>query len=159
MSDRHAAEKLFNELLADYRSEILPDIVSGWAEASETEKEQLTRMNNFFCGLHFLVELADCAEATLKVWEMMHDLPKSAKSSQLIRTACKAFIPGGHSKLVALFTFTLTFEVKALTKFLWLIFCFNCVYNDLILLIKWFKSRVNTTFLRRYMMVETARVW
>ena len=39
MSDRHAAEKLFNELLADYRSEILPDIVSGWAEASETEKE------------------------------------------------------------------------------------------------------------------------
>ena len=55
MSDRHAAEKLFNELLADYRSEILPDSVSGWKDTNETEREQLTRMNNFFCGLHFLV--------------------------------------------------------------------------------------------------------
>ena len=62
MSDHHAAKKLFNELLADYRSEISPNIVSGYTEASETEKEQLTYMNNFFCGLHFLVGLADCTE-------------------------------------------------------------------------------------------------
>ena len=26
-------------------------------------------MNNFFCGLHYVVGLADCAEETLKVWE------------------------------------------------------------------------------------------
>ena len=94
MSDRHAAEKHFNKLLTDYRSEILPDIVSGWVEATETEREQLTRMNNFFCGLHFLVGLVDCAEATLKLWEATYDLPASGKSSgtqRLIHTACKAF--------------------------------------------------------------------
>ena len=27
------------------------------------------RMNNFFCGLHFLVTLADAAEATIRLWE------------------------------------------------------------------------------------------
>ncbi len=53
MSDRHSAEKLFSQLLEDYRAGILPDIVLGWEEMSIDEKEQLVRMNNFFCGLHF----------------------------------------------------------------------------------------------------------
>ena len=34
---------------------------------TEVEKEQLTRMNLFFCGLHFLVGLADTAEETVKL--------------------------------------------------------------------------------------------
>ena len=58
MSDRHAAEKLFNELLADYIAEVLPHVATGWSEARNTEKEILTRMNNFFCGLHFIVGTA-----------------------------------------------------------------------------------------------------
>lgn len=33
MSDRHAAEKLFNDLLSEYRAEILPHVVTGWSEA------------------------------------------------------------------------------------------------------------------------------
>ena len=93
MSDRHAAEKLFNEVLADYRADILPEVMANWSEVSESEREQLTRMNNFFCGLHF-VGLADCAEATLKLWEETHSLSASGKSSgtqRLIRTACKSF--------------------------------------------------------------------
>ena len=50
MSDRHAAEKAFNKLLTEFRDEILPDILSGWAEATETEteREQLIRMSNFY---------------------------------------------------------------------------------------------------------------
>ena len=55
MSDRHAAEKLFNELLADYRAEILPEVLAGWTETSEREKGHITRMNNFFCGLDLLI--------------------------------------------------------------------------------------------------------
>lgn len=55
MSDHHAAEKLFNELSADYMSEILPDIVSGWKDITDPQREQLTRMNNFFCGLRLLI--------------------------------------------------------------------------------------------------------
>ena len=94
MSDRHATEKLFNDLLAEYRAKVLPMVMSSWAETSETEKEQLTRMNNFFCGLHFVVGLAERAEATLKLWEETHELLASNKSSgtqRLVRTACKSF--------------------------------------------------------------------
>ena len=73
----------------------------GWNEASEMEKEQLTRMNNFFCGLHFLVGLADCAEATLKLWEETYELHVSGKSSgtqRLVRTACKSFHARGSQQ-------------------------------------------------------------
>ena len=101
MSDRHAAEKLFNELLADYRAEILPEVMANWSEVSESEREQFTRMNNFFCGLHFLVGLADCAEATLKLWEETLELPATCKSSgtqRLIRTACKSFHARGSQQ-------------------------------------------------------------
>ena len=47
--DRHAVE----QMLSDYRGSILVG----------------TKWNNFFCGLHYLVGLADSAEATLKIWE------------------------------------------------------------------------------------------
>ena len=92
--DRHGAEKLFNHLLAEYRADILPQVMSNWSELSNPERDQFTRMNNFFCGLHFLVDLADSAEATLSLWEMTHELPGCRNSSgtqRLIRTACKAF--------------------------------------------------------------------
>ena len=36
---------------------------------SSHEKTVLTRINNFYCGLHLLVGLADAAEAVLKAWE------------------------------------------------------------------------------------------
>lgn len=61
MSDRHAAENLFNGLLAEYRADILPEVMANWSQVNESEREQLTRINNFSCGLHFLVGLADCA--------------------------------------------------------------------------------------------------
>ena len=55
----------------------------------------MTRMNNFFCGLHFLVALADAAEATLKLWESVdlddHKTNVTSGTQRLIRTACKAF--------------------------------------------------------------------
>ena len=66
MSDRHAAEKLFSRLLADYREDILPDVVFGWDNMSRSQKSQYIRMNNFFCGLHFLVGLADSAKQLSK---------------------------------------------------------------------------------------------
>lgn len=56
MSDDHAAEKLFNELIADYRAEILPEVMSNWSELYESEREQYTRMNNFFMAYTFLLD-------------------------------------------------------------------------------------------------------
>ena len=119
MSDRHAAEKLFNELLADYRAEILPVVVSDWDEATETEKEQLTQMNNFFWGLHFLVGLADCAEATVKLWEATYELPASEQSSgtqRLIRTACKAFHARGSQQAGCSVQFRAYLQTKSVDK-------------------------------------------
>lgn len=97
MSDRHAAEKLFNRMLEDFRGEILPMIVEKWEDMTLDEREQLERMNNFFCGLHFLVGLADSAEETLKLWEAQHQEGSSGMTSstsgtqRLVRTACKLF--------------------------------------------------------------------
>lgn len=93
MSDRHAAEKAFNELLHDFRADILPIIAENWSNMTDEEKEQLTRMNNFFCGLHFLVGLADSAEEALKQWEAqcLGELVTSSGTQRLVRTACKAF--------------------------------------------------------------------
>ena len=97
MSDRHAAEKLFNEILHDYREEILPSVFDNWEELTTAEKQQLTRMNNFFCGLHFLVGLAESADKTLTLWEsslLSDDIsspPSSSSTQKLIRAACKSF--------------------------------------------------------------------
>lgn len=70
-------------------------MTENWDKMSDEEKETFTRMNNFFCGLHFVVGLADSAEEVLKVWEatQYHDehISTSTSSTQtLIRTACKA---------------------------------------------------------------------
>lgn len=46
MSDRHAAEKRFADLLQDYRSEILPSIADNWNDMTELEQEHLSTMNN-----------------------------------------------------------------------------------------------------------------
>lgn len=96
MSDRHAAEKLFNELLKDFRADILPTIIEKWDELAVEEKEQLTRMNNFFCGLHYLVGLAECSDKTVSLWEASLSENESSHTSssgtqRLIRTACKTF--------------------------------------------------------------------
>jgi len=95
MSDRHSAEKLFSQLLQEYRSTILPDIVFGWDKMSPHEKIPLIRINNFYCGLHLLVGLADSAEAVLKAWEAnvceIGDQGRSSGTQRLVRTACKAF--------------------------------------------------------------------
>ena len=48
MSDRASVEKSFNELLASYRSEILPLVVHNWSELLEDEQLSMARMYNFF---------------------------------------------------------------------------------------------------------------
>ena len=95
MSDRHSAEKLFSQLLQEYRKDVLPEVVTGWDKMSQDEKNVLTRMNNFYCGLHFIVGLADAAESVLKAWEStvceVGDQGRTSGTQRLIRTACKAF--------------------------------------------------------------------
>ena len=65
------AEKLFNVMLHDFRVDVLPCVAENWNEMTDQEREQLTPMNNFFCGLHFLVGLANAAEETVKLWDAL----------------------------------------------------------------------------------------
>ena len=121
MSDRHAAEKLFTDALAEYRADIFPEIVCGWESLSSEERDELTRMNNFFCGLHFLIGLANAAEETLKVWEStvedQNTEQKSSGTQRLIHTACKAFNIMAQNKQGVPLIFVLISSVKKLNSF------------------------------------------
>lgn len=66
MSDRASTEKHFNNLLEQFRSEILPQVIDNWENLSEEERQLCSKMNNFYCGLHLLVGMADTCESTLK---------------------------------------------------------------------------------------------
>ena len=69
MSGRCNTQKKFSKLFIDYRSRVLPKIKSNWNGLSEGEKAKQLNIHQYFCGLHFLVALADTSEAFLKVWE------------------------------------------------------------------------------------------
>ena len=60
MSDRHVIGKKFNNLLKDYRNEVLPSVVAEWDALSEDEQVTLSSLNNFFCGMHLVVGMTDC---------------------------------------------------------------------------------------------------
>ena len=66
MSDRASTQIKFNELLEDYRANILKEHLSEqWDMMSDAEKSSVTKLNNFFCGLHVLVHAADTATSCL----------------------------------------------------------------------------------------------
>ncbi|XP_065187394.1 uncharacterized protein LOC135818005 [Sycon ciliatum] len=72
MSDRCVVQKSYNVLLEEYRKDILPDVVDGWEELSEDEQATMGRVNNIYCGMHYIVGLADSCTAALKLWEVAH---------------------------------------------------------------------------------------
>ena len=72
MSDRHIVQKNFNGLLKIYRRDILPLVVTNWSRLLSEEQGELARLNNFLCGMHILVGIADIASSTLLQWEASH---------------------------------------------------------------------------------------
>ena len=69
MSDHCATQKKFNRLFTEFCSSIRSDVISNWNSLSVLEQQKLKTVNDFYCGLHFLVALGDQAEASLKMWE------------------------------------------------------------------------------------------
>ena len=120
MSDRCNTQKKFNKLFIDYRSTVLPKIQSNWNELSEDEKAKHLNVHQYFCGLHFLVALADTSEACLKLWEgtVFQDLKEVGAVShgsysngesgplRLIRTICKLVQERGCEKSGRMVTFS-----------------------------------------------------
>ena len=120
MSDRCNTQKKFNKLFIDYRSTVLPKIKSNWNELSEDEKAKHLNVHQYFCGLHFLVALADTSEACLKLWEgtvfqdpkevgaLSHGSYSNGESGplRLIRTICKLVQERGCEKSGRMVTFS-----------------------------------------------------
>jgi len=114
MSDRAATEKRFHELLQSYRESILPSIYSNWDELSAEEQQSLTKLNNFYCGLHLLVNFAEVSDKVISDYEKsILDVPIGAGAKtetarfvskeesgaiRLIRTASKCFARGADEK-------------------------------------------------------------
>ena len=56
-------------MLESYRDTILSTTVEGWDEMDESDKIINGKINNHFCGLHMLVNLAELCNAVLKEFE------------------------------------------------------------------------------------------
>ena len=68
MYDRCNSQKKISKLFAEFRRNILKHTVN-FDDLSRIEQEKMVEINQFFCGLHYLVWLADQAEACLRMWE------------------------------------------------------------------------------------------
>ena len=114
MSDRAATEAKFNDMLKTYREECLPLFKKGWESFTEDAKLKLAEMNNFFCGLHLLVSMAETISTSFKNFEDIHlegeivgaptlaglrtQTGTESGTVRLVRTMCKAFAKGGDEK-------------------------------------------------------------
>ncbi|XP_060574411.1 uncharacterized protein LOC132732081 [Ruditapes philippinarum] len=108
MSDRAATQKKFNELLEDFRKDVLKQNTE-WDGLSENEKNSMSRLMNFFCSLHVLVHLAEGAEKALletdkllfeeaPIYDTSFKKPSESGTTRLIRCCSKSFARGGDEK-------------------------------------------------------------
>ena len=102
MSDRASTEKSFNDLLTAYRSEILPTVVDNWGELLLEQREAMARMYNFFCGMHFIVGMADHTAEALRLFEIAHQESEtttvSTSTEPILKQAalCLLELPAKH---------------------------------------------------------------
>ena len=87
----------------------MPIVVADWDVLSVDEQSNFSSLNNFFCGMHVIIGMADAASSTLLQWENAHFDPSTcipssgsviARKSEpgiirLIQTACKALSEHG----------------------------------------------------------------
>ena len=113
MSDRAATESKFNSLLQSYSESCLPKIQENWQLLSKTAKQKLIEMNNFFCGRHLLVSMAETISESFKKFENLHLEGQKAGAAatqgitvmgsdsgtiRLVRSSCKALARGADDK-------------------------------------------------------------
>ncbi|XP_053392120.1 uncharacterized protein LOC128554835 [Mercenaria mercenaria] len=108
MSDRASTQIKFNQLLEEFRKEVLKeDLGEQWDTMTNEEQLSISRLCNFFCSLHALVHMAETCSKSLVEYEKNIDAPildisfkKETESGtvRLIRTTCKSFSKGGDEK-------------------------------------------------------------
>jgi hypothetical protein len=50
----------------------MPDVIDEWNDFTEEQKNACSKINNFFCGLHLLVNFAECASPALKEFDALY---------------------------------------------------------------------------------------
>ena len=65
MSDRHVVEKKFSDVLKDHHRDILATIIDSYEQMIPDEQGSISTLNNFFCGMHMVVGMADTASSVL----------------------------------------------------------------------------------------------
>ena len=101
MSDRASAQKSFNNLLTEYRTNTLPIVFKNWETLTEMEKSSMCEMYHFYCGMHLVVNMAEHTAEALKLFEIADgavDTDREAGTVRLVRTVCKAFQRRGCEK-------------------------------------------------------------
>lgn len=130
MSDRHIVEKNYNELLQTYWAKCLPEVVRNWQNMTTEEQLEVGKMNNFFCGMHFMIAMTDQADKTLKEWEKLQfdgekvgaaAMPGIATGSEsgtirLVRTVCKAVEKHGSEQVGCSFPFSEYLKTQGIEK-------------------------------------------
>ena len=117
--------KKFNTLFRQFRTSVLPSVVENWSSLNIEQQNSLSNVNDFFCGLHFLVGLADQAEACLKVYEklLIHEAKVGSLAhggysngesgtTRLIRTVCKSVQEQGCEKSGRMISFATQMKEK-----------------------------------------------
>jgi hypothetical protein len=104
MTDRHIVNKKFKELFEKARDTIFTDHLQGYTTMDNNQKERLTKLHSFYCGLHVLCNMGTIAAKSLLTFEEIA-LAEGAKISS------HAFNKGNAR------TFDLIFEVsQAMTR-------------------------------------------
>ncbi|WAR05051.1 SPIN3-like protein, partial [Mya arenaria] len=105
MSDRASTQMKFNQLLEEFRTDVLKeDLGEEWDNMSEEEQLSISKLCNFFCSLHTLVHMAEKHPRLSLNMKEAPILDPTFKNSaepgtvRLVRTACKAFFKGGDEK-------------------------------------------------------------
>lgn len=66
ISNRANINISFTELLQQYKSYIVSNVKNDWEALSNEQKIICSKVNNFFCALHLLVNMAECTSPILK---------------------------------------------------------------------------------------------
>ena len=111
MPDRHIVyREKFNALLEDYHRDILPTVIESLEMMTPDEQKGISTLNNFLCGMHVLVGMANSASSALLRWEIAHFDGAADTASCVIRrknesgivrsvrTACKALSKHGSEQ-------------------------------------------------------------
>lgn len=135
MSDRASTENFLNKLLQQYKQEIFPNIQLNFNNLTRNEQQLCSQINNFYCGLHLLIGIADVCEAALKKFETEYLDGKVVGSAQrpelqryhkaesgtlrLLRTSSKAFAMGEDERSGIFLPLKLTLTLKEKRKIIY----------------------------------------